>query len=73
MVPKIIMCFLINAVKETLSDRLVAALYREESFDELLQEDSKVVQDRLQCRHVLEVLQKADDIVNEVRDSTLIK
>lgn len=70
MVPKTIMCFLVNAVKEeALSDRLVSELYREELFEDLLQEDPKVAQDRLQCRQILDVLRKAADIVNEVRDS----
>ena len=67
------MCFLVNAVKETLTSHLISELYREELFDDLLQEDPRVAQDRLQRQQVLNVLKKASEIVHEVREGTFIK
>ncbi|KAL5370135.1 putative dynamin-related protein [Cryptosporidium parvum] len=48
-VPKAIMYFMVNAAKEAIQRELVAKLYREEIFDDLLQEEKGIVEKRQQC------------------------
>jgi len=67
-VPKTIMHFLVNHSKESIQNELVAALYKEELFDELLEESSIAAQRREECKNLAIVLKKAHDILNEVRD-----
>lgn len=68
LVPKSIMHFLVNSSKETIHNELVAALYREELIDDLLSENPSVAARRKECKQVLDVLRKANEILNEVRD-----
>eukprot|EP00727_Mastigamoeba_balamuthi_P010764 m51a1_g631 putative dynamin like protein (742) ;mRNA; r:147922-150599 len=68
LVPKAVMHFLVNNSKETLQSKLVQELYKEDRFDDLLQESPEVGARRTACAALIEVLQKAYDIVNEVRD-----
>ncbi|EGC29038.1 hypothetical protein DICPUDRAFT_51521 [Dictyostelium purpureum] len=67
-VPKSIMHFLVNQSKEHIQNELVAALYREELFDELLEESPQISSKRKSCKAMIEVLRKANDIINEIRD-----
>jgi len=67
-VPKSVMHFLVNKSKETIQNELVAALYKEDLFDELLQESPIIAQKRQACKSMIETLRKAHDILNEVRD-----
>lgn len=68
MVPKSIMHFLVNSSKENIQNELVAALYKEELFDELLAESPAIAQRRSQCKEMIDMLRKAHEILNEVRD-----
>eukprot|EP01132_Coremiostelium_polycephalum_P007501 gene7501-9217_t len=67
-VPKSIMHFLVNQTKEQIQNELVGALYREELFDELLEESPQISSKRKSCKAMIEVLRKANEIINEIRD-----
>jgi len=67
-VPKSIMHFLVNKSKEMMQNELVSSLYREDLFEELLQESSLVQQRREQCKSMMDILRKAHEILNEVRE-----
>jgi len=68
LVPKTIMAFLVNELKENLQNDLVSSLYKEELLGELMKETSDVALRRSQCEEMYTLLQKAMSIVNEVRD-----
>jgi dynamin 1-like protein len=68
MVPKTIMCFLVNHAKEHIQAELVRVLYSEAMFEELLRETDNVAAKRRACVEMRSLLAKALDIVNEVRD-----
>jgi len=70
-VPKSIMHFLVNQAKDNIQNELVTHLYKEELFDELLEESPAVAQRRKACKQMLEVLRKAQMILSEVRDTSL--
>lgn len=72
-VPKAIMHFLVNSIKENLQNRLVSELYREELFSELLKEDESIAREREKLKQSLEVYRKAASIISEVRDINLLK
>lgn len=68
-VPKAIMHFLVNAVKENLHNRLVTELYRSDSekiFDVLLQEDPTIVKERERISTIISTLSQAIDILAEI-------
>ncbi|KAK5583258.1 hypothetical protein RB653_004849 [Dictyostelium firmibasis] len=67
-VPKSIMHFLVNQSKEHIQNELVAALYKEELFDELLEESPQISSKRKSCKAMIEILRKANEIINEIRD-----
>jgi dynamin 1-like protein len=68
MVPKTIMFFLVNHVKDALQNELVSELYREAEMGSLMKEAEDVAQRRQTCSEMRDLLGKALDIVNEVRD-----
>jgi len=70
-VPKSIMHFLVNQAKDTIQNELVAHLYKEELFDQLLEESSMVAARRSACKNTLEILRKAQTVLNEVRETAL--
>jgi len=70
-VPKSIMHFLVNQAKDNIQNELVTHLYKEELFDELLEESPAVGQRRKACKQMLEVLRRAQGILAEVRDTSL--
>ncbi|KAI8079797.1 Dynamin central region-domain-containing protein [Halteromyces radiatus] len=65
LVPKAIMHLLVNYTRETVQNRLVTSLYREELFDDLLQEDPVMAADRQRCKTMLDVYKKAFVIVSD--------
>lgn len=67
-VPKSIMYFLVNESKNRVQNELVATLYKEELFGELLEEGPQVASRRQACEKLLTVLKRAHTILNEVRD-----
>ncbi|PJF19847.1 Dynamin, GTPase domain-containing protein [Paramicrosporidium saccamoebae] len=72
-VPKAIMHFLVNHVVEQLGTRLVTDLYREEMFEELLEEDETVVRQRARCKTALEAYRQAAGILSDLRDSDVVR
>lgn len=69
MVPKTIMCFLVNYTKENLQSELVRALYRDEGrYDELLKEADDTASRRRACLEMQALLARALEIVHEVRE-----
>ncbi|CEL93330.1 unnamed protein product [Vitrella brassicaformis CCMP3155] len=70
-VPKAIMYFMVNTAKEVLQRELVAQLYKDELFPELLKEADDIAERRQHCMDVLKTLRNALEIVGQIRDSNL--
>ena len=71
-VPKSIMHFLVNDVKDNLQSELVASLYKSATNDEdLLDESPHIAQRRREASEMLEALQKASLIISEIRETSL--
>lgn len=68
MVPKTIMYFLVNHVKDELQNELVSELYREAEIGFLMKEAEDIALRRKTCLEMKDLLEKALEIVNEVRD-----
>ena len=68
LVPKTIMYFLVNHVRDSLQNELVSELYREAEVGSLMQEAEDIAQRRQSCMEMKELLHRALEIVNEVRD-----
>lgn len=64
-VPKAVMHFLVDHSKESVQNRLVSSLYKENLFDELLNEDESVAAERQRCKRLLEVYHRAFQIISE--------
>ncbi|CAG8629061.1 8809_t:CDS:10, partial [Ambispora leptoticha] len=64
-VPKAIMHLLVNNSRESVQNRLVAELYKEDLFVDLLQEDENLASERQKCQTMLDVYKKAFEIINE--------
>lgn len=73
MVPKTIMYFLVNHVRDSLQNELVSELYRDAEVGTLMQEADDIAERRQNCNEMKELLSKALDIVNEVRDFNTFK
>ena len=68
MVPKTIMYFLVNHVRDAMQNELVSELYRDVELPTLMQEADDVAQRRKTCAEIKNLLATALDVVNEVRD-----
>ena len=68
-VPKAIMHFLVNYVKDNLQSELVTHLYKNENFDELLAESEHIAVRRREAAEMLSALQKANAIISEIRET----
>ena len=73
MVPKTIMYFLVNHVRDAMQNELVAELYRDSEIHILMTEAEDVAQRRKTCVEMKDLLTKALEIVNEVRDFNTFK
>ncbi|KAF9366022.1 Dynamin- GTPase protein [Mortierella sp. NVP85] len=65
LVPKAIMHLLVNYSREAVQNRLVSTLYKEELFNDLLQEDDNLAAERSKCKAMLDVYKTAFSIINE--------
>ncbi|KAH9615247.1 hypothetical protein KSS87_013706 [Heliosperma pusillum] len=65
-VPKAIMHFVINHLKRDLHNTLIQTIYREELFEELLQENSDVKKKRKRAHEMFNVLQEAVQALDEI-------
>mmetsp|Transcript_436 Transcript_436/g.873 ORF Transcript_436/g.873 Transcript_436/m.873 type:complete len:741 (-) Transcript_436:98-2320(-) len=72
MVPKTIMFFLVNHVKDAMQNELVSELYRESEVEALMKEADDVAERREQSEEMRDLLGKALEIVNEARDFNTI-
>ncbi|XP_028852761.1 dynamin-1-like protein isoform X1 [Denticeps clupeoides] len=70
-VPKTVMHFLVNYVKEHLQSELVGQLYKQPLLQELLIESQETAQQRNEVAQMLEALQKANNIISEIRETHL--
>lgn len=68
-VPKAIMHFLVNYVKDNLQSELVTHLYKPDTVDELLTESEHIAQRRKEVADMLKALQKANVIISEIRET----
>ena len=68
LVPKAVMALLVNHAKENVQSELVRTLYRDELFDELLRETDDITKRRRNAMEMQALLQRASEIINEVRD-----
>ena len=68
-VPKAIMHFLVNYVKDNLQSELVTHLYKHDQFDELLAESEHIAVRRREAAEMLKALQKASLIISEIRET----
>jgi dynamin 1-like protein len=73
MVPKTIMYFLVNHVRDSLQNELVKELYRDAEVGQLMNEAEDIAERREKCTETKDLLSKALDIVNEVRDFNTFK
>ena len=67
-VPKAIMHFLVNQCKAGFQNELVAELYREDEFELMLSEAPEAVRGRTECKEVVRALERAMDVLEELRD-----
>ncbi|OWF42330.1 dynamin-1-like protein [Mizuhopecten yessoensis] len=70
-IPKAIMHFLVNHVKDNLQSELVSQLYKKEEFEYLLEESHHVSARRKEAQDMLKALQRASHIIGEIRETHL--
>nr|CAG4649969.1 EOG090X01UE [Sida crystallina] len=68
-VPKAIMHFLVNHVKDNLQSELVTHLYRTDQIDILLSESEHIAERRKEAADMLKALQRASLIIGEIRET----
>jgi len=68
-VPKAIMHFLVNFVKDNLQSELVTHLYKHDQFNDLLSESEHIAIRRREAAEMLKALQKASLIISEIRET----
>jgi len=68
-VPKAIMHFLVNYVKDNLQSSLVSSLYKQDAIASLLSESEHIGQRRKEAAEMLQALQKASHIIGEIRET----
>ncbi|XP_071753658.2 dynamin-1-like protein isoform X2 [Centroberyx gerrardi] len=70
-VPKAVMHFLVNHVKDCLQSELVGQLYKTGLLDDLLTESEDMAQRRHEAADMLKALQKASQVIAEIRETHL--
>uniref|UniRef100_A0A4W4H4U7 Dynamin-1-like protein n=1 Tax=Electrophorus electricus TaxID=8005 RepID=A0A4W4H4U7_ELEEL len=70
-VPKAVMHFLVNHVKDSLQSELVGQLYKSGLLDDLLTESEDMAQRRKEAADMLQALQKASQVIAEIRETHL--
>ncbi|XP_069484296.1 dynamin-1-like protein isoform X1 [Ambystoma mexicanum] len=70
-VPKAVMHFLVNHVKDTLQSELVGQLYKSLLLEDLLTESEDMAQRRKEAADMLKALQRAGQIIAEIRETHL--
>ena len=67
-IPKSVMHFLVNHVKDNIQNELVVNLYRAAEYEGLLKEAEYVTERREEVGLMLEALRKASQVINQLRD-----
>ena len=67
-IPKTVMHFLVNYVKDNIQNQLVVHLYKASEYEELLKEADYVTERREEVGQMLECLRKASQVINQLRD-----
>ena len=67
-IPKTIMHFLVNYVKDNIQNELVVHLYQPSEYEGLLKEAEYVTARREEVSQMLEALRKASQVINQLRD-----
>ncbi|KAM9311135.1 dynamin-1-like protein [Gastrophryne carolinensis] len=70
-VPKAVMHFLVNHVKDTLQSELVGQLYKSLLLEDLLTESEDMAQRRKESADMLKALQRASQVIAEIRETHL--
>ncbi|KAJ0029435.1 hypothetical protein NQD34_004432, partial [Periophthalmus magnuspinnatus] len=70
-VPKAVMHFLVNHVKDCLQSELVGQLYKTSLLTDLLTESEDMAQRRSEAADMLKALQKASQVIAEIRETHL--
>ncbi|XP_053487168.1 dynamin-1-like protein isoform X1 [Ictalurus furcatus] len=70
-VPKAVMHFLVNHVKDSLQSELVGQLYKSGLLADLLTESEDMAQRRKEAADMLQALQKASQVIAEIRETHL--
>ncbi|XP_053717796.1 dynamin-1-like protein isoform X1 [Synchiropus splendidus] len=70
-VPKAVMHFLVNHVKDSLQSELVGQLYKSGLLNDLLTESEDMAQRRREAADMLQALQKASQVIAEIRETHL--
>ncbi|XP_074926908.1 dynamin-1-like protein isoform X4 [Chelonoidis abingdonii] len=70
-VPKTVMHFLVNYVKDHLQSQLVGQLYKQQLLDMLLTESEDMAQQRKEAAGLLQALQRANQTISEIRETQL--
>ena len=68
-VPKAIMHFLVNYIKDQLQSSLVSSLYKADQIGTLLSESEHIGLRRKEAAEMLTALQKASQIISEIRET----
>nr|BAN21112.1 dynamin related protein [Riptortus pedestris] len=68
-VPKAVMHFLVNYVKDNLQSELVTHLYKSDQAEELLNESAHIAQRRKEASDMLKALQRANHIISDIRET----
>ncbi|CAD7079007.1 unnamed protein product [Hermetia illucens] len=68
-VPKAIMHFLVNYVKDNLQSELVTHLYKSDKAEELLNESDHIAVRRKEAADMLKALTRANHIISEIRET----
>ncbi|XP_075906873.1 dynamin-1-like protein isoform X2 [Nelusetta ayraudi] len=68
-VPKAVMHFLVNHVKDCLQSELVGQLYKPVLLNDLLTESEDMAQRRSEAADMLKALQKASQVIAEIRET----
>jgi len=68
-VPKAVMHFLVNYVRDNLQSELVTHLYKSDQAEELLNESEHIAQRRKEASDMLKALQRANLIISDIRET----